>query len=78
MIVNKIEKKLQFPYVIKAQYEHRTAADTIYNTTVHKNKTNIALNVVNCLCHTLKDTNRPLGLKFQNLTAVVVMMEIEY
>ena len=23
----------------------------IYNTTVHKNKTNVALNVVSCLCH---------------------------
>ena len=33
----------------------------IYNTTVHKNKTIVALNVVNCFCHKLNDTNRPLG-----------------
>ena len=32
----------------------------IYNTTVYKNKTNVALNVVNCLGHKLNDTNRPL------------------
>ena len=32
MIVSKIEIKLQFSYVVQAQYEHRTAA------TVHKNK----------------------------------------
>ena len=31
----------------------------IYNTTVHKNKTNVAL--INCLCHKLNDTNRSLG-----------------
>ena len=28
MIVSKIEIKLQFPYVVQAQYEHHTAADT--------------------------------------------------
>ena len=28
MIVSKIEKKLQFPYVVQAQYEQRTSADT--------------------------------------------------
>jgi len=28
MIVSKNRKKLQFPYVVQAQYEHRTAADT--------------------------------------------------
>ena len=28
MKVSKIEIKLQFPYVVQAQYEHRTAADT--------------------------------------------------
>ena len=28
MIVGKIEKKLQFPYVVQAQYAHLTAADT--------------------------------------------------
>jgi len=27
MIVSKIEIKLQFPYVVQAQYEHHTAAD---------------------------------------------------
>ena len=26
-IESKIEKKLQFPYVVQAQYEHHTAAD---------------------------------------------------
>jgi len=31
------KKKLQFPYVVLAQYEHHTAADVIYNTTVYKN-----------------------------------------
>ena len=28
MIVSKIEIKLQYPYVVPAQYEIRTAADT--------------------------------------------------
>ena len=28
MIVGKKEKKLQFHYVVQAQYEHRTAAET--------------------------------------------------
>ena len=27
MIVSNLEIKLQFPYVVQAQYEHRTAAD---------------------------------------------------
>ena len=40
MIVSKIEKNLQLPYVVQAQHEPRTAADTHlqFNTTVHKNK----------------------------------------
>ena len=43
----------------------------IYNTTVHKNKTNyVALNVVNCLCHKLNDTNSPLGQTCLSVTAV--------
>ena len=48
MIVSKIEIKLQLPYVVQTQYEHRTDADTHsqYNTTVHKNKSYVALNVV--------------------------------
>ena len=43
--MSKIEIELQFPYVVQAQYEHRTAADAFYNTTVHKNKSSVALNV---------------------------------
>jgi len=45
MIVSKIEIKMQFTYVVQAQYEHRTVADAHlqYHCTVHKN--NIALNV---------------------------------
>ena len=27
MLVSKIEIKLQFPYVVQAQYDHRAAAD---------------------------------------------------
>ena len=46
--MSKIEIKLQLPYVVPAQYKHRTAADTHYNTTVHKNKGNIAHNVDTC------------------------------
>ena len=38
-IVKKIEKKLQFPYVFQAQYEHRTAAaDTQLQYHCDKNK----------------------------------------
>ena len=37
-IVSKIEIKLQFPYVVQAQYEHRIELIPIYNTTLHKNK----------------------------------------
>ena len=41
----------------------------IYYTNVHKNKTYyVALNVVNCLCHKLNDTNRPLGRNNQTVT----------
>ena len=52
--MSKIEIKQQFPYVVQAQYEHRTAADTHlqYHTTVNKKKTDHALNV-DCLCHNL-------------------------
>ena len=32
-----------------------------YKAPKHKNKTNVALKVVNCLCYKLNDTNRPLG-----------------
>ena len=46
-IVSKIEIKLQFPFMVQAQYEHRITADAIYNTTVHKNKSTGALNVAN-------------------------------
>ena len=48
--MSKIEIKMQFPYVVPAQYEHRTAAETIYNNTVHKNKNIIALNVAKLFC----------------------------
>ena len=41
-----LEIKLQFPYVVSAQYEHRTVAEAhLNNITVHKNKIYIALNV---------------------------------
>ena len=42
MIVSKIEIKLQFPYVVHAQYEPRIAA----GTPLHMNKSYVALNVV--------------------------------
>ena len=45
--MSKIEKKLQFPYVFQAQYEHRTAAKPVYNTTVYKHNSHIARNVTN-------------------------------
>ena len=48
MIVRQIEIKLQFPYVVPAQYEYCTAADTICNTTEHKIKSIIAFDVENC------------------------------
>ena len=42
MIVSKIEIKLQFPNVVQAQQ-----LMPIYNTTVHTNKSTVALNVAN-------------------------------
>ena len=44
--VRKIEIKLHFPYnaVLVNYCEHRTAADTIYNTPVHKNNTPVHKN----------------------------------
>ena len=44
-IVSNIEINLHFPYVVPAQYKHLVP---IYNTTVNKNKSIIALDVVNC------------------------------
>ena len=41
----------------KAQYEHHTAADVIYNITVHYSKVNISLNVAKLLV--FWDTNMP-------------------
>ena len=50
MIASKIEKILQFPYVVQ---EHRTAADADYFTTVNKNKSSVVINVA-CSCLKLK------------------------
>ena len=62
LVVSKIEKKLQFPYVVKHSMSIEQQLIPIYNTTVHKNKTNNgSLNVANCLCHKFNDTNRPVG-----------------
>ena len=46
--MSQIEIKLQFPYIVPTQHEHRRAADTHlqYNCIVHKNKTNVALNLM--------------------------------
>ena len=44
-IVSKIEIKLQFPYVVPAPYDHRTAADIHYNIIVHNSKSIFVLNV---------------------------------
>ena len=35
LLTQTVEARTYF-YVFRAQYEHRTAADTLYNTTVHK------------------------------------------
>ena len=43
--MSKIEIKLQFPYVVQTQYEHRTEQMPIYNITVNKNKSSVALNM---------------------------------
>ena len=48
MIVGKIEIKLQFPYKVQAQYEHRTATDNHLQN--HKKmyirtKSDVALNM---------------------------------
>ena len=37
-IVSKKEKKMQFPYVVEAQYEHPTAADTHLYLYSHRQK----------------------------------------
>jgi len=44
MIVSKIEIKLQFPYLVQAQYEHCTAADTTreYRITEKSNSSQVA------------------------------------
>ena len=61
MIVSKIEKSC----ISHMWFKHSTSIAQqlipIYNTTVHKNKGYVALNVVNCLCHKSNDTNRPQG-----------------
>ena len=61
--MSKIEIKLQFPYEDQAQYEHHTAAELIpiYNTTVYKTKSYVALNVVKLFAPIVKDTNKPQG-----------------
>ena len=47
-MASKIKKKPQFPYVVQAQYEHRTTADAHlqYHCAVHKN-TVALINVAN-------------------------------
>ena len=65
-IVSKIEIKLQFPYVVQAQYEHRTA---IYNTNVHKNKSTVALNVANV---------RAISYRHQHATRAVLLSRLNF
>ena len=45
--MSKIELKLQFPYVVQTQYEHRTTADAyLQYHCVQRTKSAVALNVV--------------------------------
>ena len=51
---SKIEIKLQFPYVVQAQYEHRTAADTqLHYHCAYEQRFLLPLMWLNCLCHNL-------------------------
>ena len=43
-VPSKIEIKLQFPYMVKHSMSIAQQLIPIYNTTVHKNKSNVALN----------------------------------
>ena len=45
--MSKIEIKLQFPYVVQNSMSIVQQLMSIYNTTVHKNKSTVALNVAN-------------------------------
>ena len=61
---------MQFPYLVQAQYEHRTAAYTIYNTTVLCIKrVMLHLMWLNCLCHKLKTPTGHKGrlVKFNSM-----------
>ena len=46
-IVSKTELKLQFPYVVQAQYDHHTAADAHLQYHCIRTKNYVALNVAN-------------------------------
>ena len=45
-IVNKIEIKLQLPYVVPTQQSIAQQLMPIYNTTVHKNKITVDINLM--------------------------------
>ena len=45
-IVSKIERKLQFPYVFRHSMSIAQQLMPIYNTTVYKNKVNVAFNLM--------------------------------
>ena len=59
--MSKIEIKLQFPYVVPTQHEHCTAGYAHYNTIVHKNKINVALNLMWLTVGCYEISNRPQG-----------------
>ena len=64
----KIEKKLQFPYAVQAQYEHCTAADTHlqYHCAI-RTRVKLPFMCLNCLCHKLKDTNMSQGRDWKDI-----------
>ena len=59
--MSKKEKSCSSPMWFKHSMSITQQLIPIYNITVQKNKTNVALNVVNCLCRKLNDTNKLLG-----------------
>ena len=64
MIVSKIEKSCSFPMWFKRSVIITEQLILIYNTTEHKNKSYVALNVVKLLCHKLKT---PTGHKGRSI-----------
>ena len=59
--MSKIEIKLQFPMLFLHSMSIAQQLIPIYNTTVHKNKSYVALNVANVFVPQVKDTNMPQG-----------------